>query len=58
MRHDSIKYLLQQELTNGGFITEIEKNAGSEDKSYPGDVKVLNWEKKKTFMLTVRSLTQ
>ena len=44
MRHDSIKHLLQQELKNAGFKTELEKNAGSPDKSRPGDIKDLNWE--------------
>ena len=47
MTHDSIKHLLRQELSNAGFTTEMEKNAGSEDKSRPGDVKVINWDEGK-----------
>ena len=31
MRHDSIKYLLRQELENAGYKTELQKNASSQD---------------------------
>ena len=53
MRHDSIKHLLQQELSNAGFTTEMEKNAGSEDKSRPGDVKVINWDEGKDLYIDI-----
>ena len=43
MRHNSIRDLLRQELSNAGYTTEIERNAGSPDKSRPGDIKILNW---------------
>ena len=44
MRHNSIRDLLKQELENLGYIVEMEKNAGSEDRSKPGDIKILRWE--------------
>ena len=37
--------LLKQELENAGHKVEIERNAGSDDKSKPGDLKVLRWER-------------
>ena len=43
MRHDSIKELLKQKLEETGYTVELEKNAGSDDKSKPGDLKVLRW---------------
>ena len=43
MRHDPIRDLLQQEINNAGFATEIERNAGSIDIGRPGNIKVLNW---------------
>ena len=45
MRHNCIRDLLRQELQNAGLKVEIERNAGSEDKSKPGDLKVLKWER-------------
>ena len=53
MRHDSIRDLLRQEIENAGFTTEIERNAGSSDKSRPGDIKVLNWEDGKDLYIDV-----
>ena len=44
MRHDSIRDLLKQEIENAGFTVEIERNAGSDDRSRPGDLKVLRWK--------------
>ena len=45
MRHNSIWDLLQQELLNAVYKTEIESNAGSPDRCRPGVLNVLNWEK-------------
>ena len=53
MRHDSIRDLLRQEIDNAGLTTEIERNAGSSDKSRPGDIKVLNWEDGKYLYIDV-----
>ena len=47
MRHDSIRDLLRQELANAGYRVETERNAGSKDRSKPGDVKVLSWDEGK-----------
>ena len=44
MRHDSIRDLLRQELENLGYTVQIERNAGSDDKSRPGDLKILRWK--------------
>ena len=45
MRHNCMRDLLKQELENAGHKVEIERNAGSDDKSKPGDLKVLRWER-------------
>ena len=44
IRYDSLRDLLKKELENTGFIVEVEKNAGSYDRSKRGDLKVLRWE--------------
>ena len=53
MRHDSLRDLLRQELSNAGYRVEIERNAGSCDRSKPGDVKVLNWEEGKDLYIDI-----
>ena len=40
MRHDSIRDLLMQQLEKCGYAVQIEKNAGSPDRSKPGDLKI------------------
>ena len=44
MRHDSLRDLLKKELENAAFTVELEKNAGSDDRSKPGDIKILRWK--------------
>ena len=43
MRHDSIKELLKQQIERCSYDVQFEKNAGSDDRSKPGDLKVLRW---------------
>ena len=44
MRHDSIRDLLKQQLEMCAYVVKIEKNAGSPDRSKPGDLKISRWE--------------
>ena len=53
MRHDSLRDLLKKELENSGFTVELEKNAGSDDRSKPGDLKVLRWKEGRDLYIDV-----
>ena len=53
MRHDSIKELLKQQIENCGYVVELEKNAGSDDRSKPGDLKVLRWREGRDLYIDV-----
>ena len=44
MRHNSIRDLLEQQLEKCGYVVETETNAGSPDRSKPGDLKICRWK--------------
>ena len=43
-RHDSVRDLIRQQVEKTGFVVEIEKNANSDDRSRPGDLKIIRWK--------------